>query len=264
MVKIACIAQVGNEAWAETLYLRKCLEGMKRVSDELVIYLDAPTDNTEKIVREFVKPENLIIGKENMFEREMTIKQILLERALQLSPDWILRLDADELFENQAYVGENNLRYVCEWCDRNAIEGVRFRLIQLWDSNCYERINENFQSGWQFRLFKNTGKLKFPAVKGLHIPAVPLGVDQSRIINLTDLEVLHFGFASRESLLQKFVMYWKRGQRGYDLKRLINEDSLELKKVDLKRYPIFARPEKEDTIPKNKELWKEACKRCTV
>jgi glycosyltransferase involved in cell wall biosynthesis len=228
-LKLVGFLQIHNEN--ETGNLIRVLNHMKKICDEIVIYDDGSTDNSVEIALKYTK--NIIKGETNDFQNELEHKQQLLSLALSLNPDWIVWLDADEVFDRNGEI--YGIRALCNYGNSNGIDGFSFKEFNLWKSTNKYRVDELWFKLWQVRLWKNNGKLKFLQEKGLHRQIYPLGLDK---ILHSDFKVIHYGFSSKEKLRQKYEMYKKAGQTGRLLERFYDETGIKLKKFSKDWFPL--------------------------
>ncbi|NPV29187.1 MAG: glycosyltransferase [Firmicutes bacterium] len=130
--RITLAMVVRNEA---DRYLRIVLNQAKHIVDEAVIIDDCSTDDTPDLIRETIKddiPLRLICNKEPLFENnESRLRQVLWEETIKSRPDWILCLDADELFEDKAV---NTLR---QMVNQEEFDYFSFRIYDFWDERHY-------------------------------------------------------------------------------------------------------------------------------
>ena len=168
---------------------------MKHLSvfcDDIVICDDSSTDNSVEIGKKYT---NQIIQLPDDFNAELEHKQILLERALSLSPDWIIWLDPDETFD---YTGEDGgIRTLCQFGIENKLESFSFLFYNLYNGMNNYRTDGEWLKLWLPKIWKNTGKLKFDVKKGLHHDLTPQGVANYIDTNSrTTIKLIHYGFIS--------------------------------------------------------------------
>jgi len=201
--------------------LERVLNHMKRICDDIVVCDCASTDNSVEVAKKYT---NHVIQEANDFKRELFIKQKMLEYTLTLNPDWIVWLDADEVFDREGELG--GIRKLCLYGTEKGIDGFSFREYNLWKSTKEYRVDELWGKVRKVNLWKNNGHLHFDVQEGLHKPQHPAGLKN---IKLAAIKLIHYGFASPEAVEEKYQMYKKWGQSGYFLERLRNEKGLRLK-----------------------------------
>ena len=67
--------------------------------------------------------------------------------------------------------------------------------------------------------------------------------------------LIHKGFADDEQIIKKYENYKSRGQSGWALDRLLNEDTLTVEEVPTQEIPGFL--DRDNVNPKNKKPLKE-------
>ncbi len=229
-LRIVGFLKVYNEASSGNL--ERVLRHMKKFCDEIVVCDCESTDGSTEIARKFTRH---VLSEPNEFSRELFTKQKMLEYALSLDPDWIVWLDADEVFERNGEISE--VRNLCVYGDKNGIDGFSMREINLWKSTRRYRADEFWGKGDFVRLWKNNGKLRFETADGLHKDQHPQGL--ANIVK-SELKVIHYGFSSEEEIDKKYERYRKNGQSGFYLERMKNEDGIKLLPLDVDLIPLSA------------------------
>lgn len=249
MTNICGFVKVFNEGDIEkggTGNLKICLEQMKKVCDEIVVCDCESTDNSVEIAKQFTSH---IISVPNVFSDELIHKQKLLELALSLSPKWLLFLDPDECCDARAAEG---IKQLCEYGDEFNIDGFNLHTYNVWRNKAWLRTDSMFFDKWDVKLWRNTGKLKFNEVPGLHQKQHPDGLKRILPCNI---QVIHLGFSTTSQIIRKWITYQSLGQSGWSLERLSPADTnIQLAPVDLSMYPAELRPLAE---PPPKTLSKE-------
>ncbi len=227
--KIVCIAQIFNEIRRENL--ERYVKYLLPVVDGLVVYDDGSTDGSYEYLLD--KAIFVLKGGENDFANEINHKKVLLEKALELNPDFVLWLDADEVLTANAAV---ELQRLCGFMTENEIDGMSFHEINLWRSNSWQRMDNAYNDGWFVRLWRVTPNLKFQTQDaGLHQQQYPQSI--KNIYKTDKVGVIHYGFASDKSLAFKYLVYRAHGQAGWALERLLDEKTLQLQKVSKEIFP---------------------------
>lgn len=219
-MKLIAMIQVYNEV--SNGNLARCLDSVSNYCDAIQIYDDASTDNPRPLYEQYGC--DVLWGADNDFRNELTHKQAQLDRCKELGADWIWRIDADEVIE---WVGEDGgIRALCEL---GTHDFWAFHMVNLWRHPGYYRVDSSFNDVVFNRLWRvPPGGLRFNVVEGLHQVNYPVGATDGE--GFSDLEVLHYGFASDQAIIDKYNMYKLHGQTGHALDRLINEDVLQVKK----------------------------------
>ncbi|HWP97962.1 MAG TPA: class I SAM-dependent methyltransferase, partial [Syntrophomonadaceae bacterium] len=239
---IVGVCQVYNEMIKGNL--ERFAKYMKPLVDSLVVYDDGSTDGSYEYM--LTQTPYVIRGVKNEFVNEISHKQILLEEALRLSPDFILWLDADEVLTANA---ANGLQALCAMCMENQVDGVVFHEINLWRSHTWRRLDSLYDVGWFVRLWRVTPGMHYEEPRpGLHQRPYPSTINKLQWAD--SVQVLHYGFSSPQRLAYKYLVYQSHGQSGYDmLDRLISEEHLVLEKVPAALFPEGLWAEEEKPVP---------------
>ena len=227
-LKLVGFLKVYNEA--KNRNLERVLKHLKTFCDEIVVCDCQSTDNSLEIIKKYT---NYILVEPNDFKNELFTKQKILDYTLKLNPDWIIWLDADEVFDREGELG--GIRKLCGYGNKNGIDGFSFQEINLWKNQKFYRTDEFWEKGWYVRLWKNNGTLKFDMLTGLHRSHHPNGLNK---IKKSKIKVIHFGFSSPERIQNKYEMYKKLGQSGFALERFINKSGIKTKLFDIDLMPL--------------------------
>jgi predicted O-methyltransferase YrrM len=227
---LVAVCQIFNELRKGNL--ERFAKYVKPLVDALVVYDDGSTDGSYEYM--LTQTPYVIRGIKNEFDHEISHKQILLQEALKLNPDFILWLDADEVLTASA---SDELQSLCDMCAQNQIDGVALHEINLWRSHTWRRLDSLYDVGWFVRLWRVTPDIRFEDIRpGLHQRPYPSTI--KRLHWTEAVQVLHYGFASEQNLAHKYLIYQSHGQSGYDmLDRLISEEHLVLEKVPADSFP---------------------------
>ncbi len=239
---IVGFCQIYNEL--EKGNLERFVKYIMPLVDALVVYDDGSTDGSYEYMSK-VTPY-IIRGVENNFADEINHKQLLLEEALKLSPDFILWLDADEVLSANA---ADELQNLCDYCISNDFDALSFHEINIWRSHSWKRTDSKYNNGWFVRLWRVSNDIHYiKAEPGLHQPPYPTTIQN--IKRIKTIKVLHYGFASQKNLAYKYLIYKSHGQRGYYmLDRLISEEQLVLEKIPQELFPEGLWTDDEQPIP---------------
>ena len=211
--------------------LERVLNHISRFCDDIVIYDDGSSDNSYEIASKFTN--NIIRSDVNDFKNEVEHKQQLLELALSLNPDWIIWLDADEVFDRD---GESfGIRALCRYGQRNKIDSFSFQEYNLWKSENQYRVDKHWHKLWQIRLWRNNGKLKFDVKHGLHQKLYPMNLKKKCT---SEIKVIHYGFSSLEKIEQKYQMYKTNEPGAWYLGMFKDEKEIHLRKFSRDWFPM--------------------------
>ena len=136
---------VRNEAGR---YLESVLRQAAQYASSAVILDDASTDGTPEICKKMLHriPLTLVSNREPSFNNEIVLRKQLWSMTVDTNPDWILILDADEVFEDGAVWALPSLAANTE------AEAYSFRLYDMWDQNRY-REDQYWNAHHHHRVF---------------------------------------------------------------------------------------------------------------
>lgn len=213
--KIVAIAQINNEIRKGNL--ERFFTHLKPVVDNIVIYDDASTDGSFEYAKQHT--QHVLRGTKNNFVNEWQTKQTLVEYALTLKPDFILHIDADEVLTDET--GEK-LQALASDILKKDHDGALLYEHNLWRSHTWRRMDSDFGDVWFLRFWRVRITLSYTnRTEGLHQSPAP---DQIKKYERQDtVGLLHYGFATEQSIASKYLSYAKHGQRGENLARFINE-----------------------------------------
>ena len=111
--------------------------------------------------------------------------------------------------------------------------GKEAEKINLWRSDNFYRLDNSYNDGWFCRLWRNIPDIHIENKPGLHQRLVPPNLGPE---GQSDLQILHYGFASDQAILRKYNDYKAQGQKGWALDRLVNEIGLRVEQSDSKWF----------------------------
>lgn len=194
---------VKNEA---NRYLRQVLQSAKEYISDAVIIDDGSTDNTVAVCKEVLKnlPLRIVQNAESKFSNEVDLRKQQWEETVKSNPEWILMLDADEIFEDRF---KDDIKPFLASTNADA---VLFRLYDFWDPDHYRddvywsahrrfalflvRYNPNIDYAW-----KDTPQ---------HCGRFPLNAYRFNAVS-SMLRLKHFGWASIDARISKYERYQK-------------------------------------------------------
>lgn len=193
--------------------------------DSLATFDDNSNDGTSQVIEPL---SNVYIkSRFTRFKNEQFMRHELLNEAKKQIPstDWFLWLDSDEVLLMDRLEIENLIKEA----ELNNCDSISFPLVNLWKSENYQRVDSGFSDLQKIHIWKNNPDLQFKNVAGLHQKMHPDGLKKN--FSNHKYKVLHFGFASENLILNKFVSYSNLGQINQGSWRLIDETNLDLKPI---------------------------------
>ncbi|MFC4100290.1 glycosyltransferase family 2 protein [Paenibacillus xanthanilyticus] len=190
--RIRAYMQVRNEA---DRYLELVLRELSAFVDDIVIVDDASTDDTVKLCRSFPKVARIVEMTESHFGRESELKVRLWKAACADSPDWLLAIDADEVFEDRMKAEARAL------VDQDRYDWVGFRMYDFWGSETHYREDDL----WRLH-HRHTaalvrylpGYFYFYPSRNHHAPRIPITYGALPGY-LSDIRIKHYGWAGDEA-----------------------------------------------------------------
>ncbi|WP_339799797.1 glycosyltransferase [Paenibacillus sp. FSL R5-0744] len=185
-------------------FLRQVLEEHRKYIDEAVIIDDGSTDNSAAICLEVLEgiPVHLVHNTISKFSNEIELRKQQWEEVLKTKPEWILSLDADEIFEASFAANIEPLLYADE------VDLFCFRLYDLWNATHY-REDIYWRSHMNYRPFLLRYKEDFNYVwneSPQHCGRFPENVFELPH-QLSNLRLKHLGWSKAEFRLEKYLRY---------------------------------------------------------
>ncbi|OMD44127.1 glycosyltransferase family 2 protein [Paenibacillus odorifer] len=196
-------------------FLRQVLEEHRKYIDEAVIINDGSTDNSAAICLEALEgiPVHLVHNTISKFSNEIELRKQQWEEVLKTNPEWILSLDADEIFEPSFAANIETLLYADE------VDLFCFRLYDLWNATHY-REDIYWRSHLNYRPFLLRYKEDFNYVwneSPQHCGRFPENIFELPH-QLSNLRLKHLGWSKAEFRLEKYLRYMlldPNGQYGW-------------------------------------------------
>lgn len=208
--KITLSMIVKNE---EKRYLGKMLEDCVQYIDEAVIIDDASTDNTILLCKKILESNNIkykiIENKKSLFANEIKLRKLQWNEVVKTNPDWILFLDADEIFEKGF---KNKVEYLIK---NNDVDAYCFRLYDLWNQEYYRSDNMWYaHKTYRPFLIRYQPKFKYKFNKGKqHCGRMPKNVLILPYSN-SELRLKHYGWVNEKDRKSKYDRYMRLDSKG--------------------------------------------------
>lgn len=194
----------------EDRYLEQVLHSVYDYIDHAIIIDDASTDNSVDICKSILKEKLILIENNNsMFSNETTLRQLQWKKTIETQPDWILFLDADEIFEDRAKVVIPQLIH-----DRD-VDAYLFRLYDFWCEDAY-REDTLWHAHHIFRPFMIRYQPYYTYTfteTAQHCGRMPNNV-LALPHTTSDLRIKHYGWATASDRLEKYNRYMSLDPQG--------------------------------------------------
>lgn len=202
---------VRNEA---DRYLRQVLTHAAQYVDEAVILDDGSTDGTAALCAELLQgiPHQIIRLPASLFREEHRLRRLQWELTVATRPDWILNLDADELFEDRMVMAVRSL------VDQDEVDLLGFRLYDMWDEEHYraDPLWTAHERSWPFLVRWNPNMADAWRTMDHHCGRWPLSVDGLRGRGAPQ-RVKHLGWsrpADRQAKYERYMVNDPEGRWG--------------------------------------------------
>jgi hypothetical protein len=206
--RITLAMLVRNEAGR---YLEAVLRHALQYIDSAVILDDASEDDTAEICRRVLNsvPLTLVSNPNPSFDNEIVLRRQLWDMAAASNPDWILVLDADEMFEDRAAWKLPALAAKPE------AEAFSFRLYDMWGERHY-REDPYWNAHHYPRIFMVRHIPGFHwrwRETPQHCGRLPLNITDLKVLD-SGLRIKHLGWMKPADRLAKYYRYKKMDPRG--------------------------------------------------
>jgi glycosyltransferase involved in cell wall biosynthesis len=183
-------------------FLRQVLQEHRKYIDAAVIIDDGSTDDTADICREVLQgiPLHLVRNAVSRFNNESELRKQQWEAVIQTNPEWILSLDADEIFE-AGFPEEVDTLLCADNCDLFC-----FRLYDFWDDTHY-REDMYWRSHQSYRPFLLRYREDFTYLWNdlpQHCGRLPENIFELPH-QLSNLRLKHLGWSKPEYRLEKYL-----------------------------------------------------------
>ena len=185
-------------------YLRRVLTHTASFVDEVLIIDDGSSDNTVEVCESILKdtPHTIIQLEQSEFHHEYTVRQKQWQLATTSNADWILNLDADEMFEDRM---RSEIRRLI---NQDEYDAFAFRLFDFWNDTHY-REDEYWSAhlGHMPFLVRNDPNIADDWKQtDQHCGRFPLAVMDMQILT-SRMRVKHYGWANAETRQAKYNRY---------------------------------------------------------
>ena len=186
----------------------ECLSKLSSIVDELIILDNGSTDGTLEAYKKYPKIKKILYTEGY---EEGKNKIMLLEEAKLRNPDWIIWIDADEVFE------DHFTREVAEEYMNSKYSRITFRMCNFWLSKERCRFDEHYylyNLHPQRSMWRNMPGTYFRDRK-IHNGDI-MGVTGKMF--LSPYRIKHYGYVDRVDMQKKLDLYMetdKSGDRDY-------------------------------------------------
>jgi hypothetical protein len=195
---------VRNEA---DKYLAEVLSHAATYVDSAVILDDASTDATVEVCYAALRdiPHTVVALPESEFHREWLLRRKQWELTIATRPDWILMLDADEIFEDRM---RDQIRQLV---DQDQADAIAFRLYDMWDADHYrdDELWRAHRAPTWLRLVRNLPNLSQEwRQTDQHCGQLPLAYHRLPALG-SDVRLKHLGWATPSLRQHKYDRYMR-------------------------------------------------------
>lgn len=193
-------------------FLTEVLSDIKQYADHVVIVDDASTDNSSEICKKILEGLSfeIIRNEISKFSNEVVLRKQLWCEIIKNEPDWIIILDADEIFEKKFKL---MIRELMNQCDDTFL--YSFRLYDFWNKTQY-REDESWCAHLYYRPFLVKYKKDFDYTwrdTKQHCGRFPNNIYQLNN-KLSDLRLKHFGWSVKTLRERKYNRYMELDPDG--------------------------------------------------
>lgn len=203
-MKLAAILRIKDQI----LTIDDCLTKLSEIADDVIIVDGESTDGTAETYKKYPKVRKVITLPGFDEGRD---KNLLLDEAKKLNPDWIVWIDADEVFE------KHFTRAVAEKYMRSKYNRIEFRMCNFWLSDKRCRIDGNYYLYTlhpQRSMWRNVPTARFKDQK-IHNGPI-LGVPGP--VYLSPYRIRHLGYLYKQKIderLERCLREDPSGSRDY-------------------------------------------------
>ena len=196
--KIVGICRVKNGE----LYLYETLEAISRMCDNIIVFDDHSTDSTKEICEQFPKVTYIYSPFKEF--NEAIDRNYLIDKAMELNPDFIWVADADEIPEEQLILNIQDMLREAMPLNKLFI----FKICNFWNSPKTLRTDGLWGGFYQGRLFKAEKNSRIVvSEEGLHSGAHPAFPPENVV--MTRFRIKHYGNMHKKVRRDKYAWYTK-------------------------------------------------------
>jgi glycosyltransferase involved in cell wall biosynthesis len=186
-------------------FLKQALEKHAQYIDSAVIIDDGSTDDSVQICKDILRNirHNIIINKSSNFSNEVELRKQQWNATIDENPDWVLNLDADEIFEEKF---QNEIHHLMKLEQFNT---MCFPLYDMWDEDHY-REDEFWYAHKTHRPFiiRYSSKAVYEWLEEKqHCGRFPKNILDVGPNFISDLKLKHLGWMREEDRLKKYERY---------------------------------------------------------
>lgn len=188
-------------------YLRKMLTDCRKYIDSAVIIDDASADNTAELCAEYLQgiPVKIVRNEKSLFAEEHKLRKLQWKETVGTNPDWILSLDADEVFEKRFAAEVKSLL-----ASNDETDVYRFRLFDMW-SETHFREDSLWSGHTRYDAYLVRYIPGFEYVfsgRNHHCGRLPRNLKYLKASD-SELRLKHFGWAEEVRRREKYERYMK-------------------------------------------------------
>jgi glycosyltransferase involved in cell wall biosynthesis len=186
-------------------YLERVIDNTLSFCDEIVILDDHSTDGTYELIFELWRKygDRIHCSKaKSSWSNESELRKELLDATYALDPEWIIAVDADELYESDKM--KEHLPHIMS---QTQADWVGFRFYDMWDDEQHYRDDDIWPAGNSYapRMFrvKPGMEYEFENVRR-HCGSIPANVLRCPGVN-SSVRVKHLGWMKPEDRDKKYL-----------------------------------------------------------
>lgn len=200
-MKLVAGMLVKNEA---NRFLGQVIDAISIFADELVVLDDQSSDNTVQVVLNrttiptfihYVRPEDGV-----SFANEVTLRKMLYAKVLLRRPDWLIIIDADEVYHPASREAFQALM------SRTDVDIWGFRLYDMWDANHYR--SDRLWLAHEIHTYMMMRVMPEFVPRWLEIPQhcgrLPDNYRSLRLQGTDQIRIKHYGWTRPEDRVKKY------------------------------------------------------------